>query len=292
MKYVIVRDDDANATTPPEQLERLYRPLLELGIPVSLAVIPEVRTDTQRGDGTLEWFVQGPQAGAPGVRAIGESRALVDYLLANPGYHVAQHGLSHHTAGGRFEFELEDADAIAWRLERGARLLVEAGFPHPTTFVAPQDKLSPSSLRAVARKYRVLSCGWYERRRLPLSLWPGHALRKLTGRKHWTLGGAQMLVHPGCLLSRFRDPRTIPGAVKRAIAASELTVLVTHHWEYFPQGVADAPFIDLLHQTARELAADPEIRFISFADLLSPAGATRSAGGAIRGSAARPAGAT
>ena len=31
MRYVIIRDDDTNALTPVECLERLYRPLLERG---------------------------------------------------------------------------------------------------------------------------------------------------------------------------------------------------------------------------------------------------------------------
>jgi hypothetical protein len=45
MRYVILRDDDTNALTPVECLERLYRPFLNLGLPVNLATIPKVRTD-------------------------------------------------------------------------------------------------------------------------------------------------------------------------------------------------------------------------------------------------------
>ena len=42
MRYVILRDDDTNALTPVACLERLYRPFLDRGLPVSLAAIPEV----------------------------------------------------------------------------------------------------------------------------------------------------------------------------------------------------------------------------------------------------------
>ena len=42
MRYVILRDDDTNTFTPVECLERLYRPFLDLGLPVNLAVIPNV----------------------------------------------------------------------------------------------------------------------------------------------------------------------------------------------------------------------------------------------------------
>src|SRR5947207_14714145 len=42
MRYVILRDDDTNALTPVENLERLYRPFLDRGLPVNLSVIPDV----------------------------------------------------------------------------------------------------------------------------------------------------------------------------------------------------------------------------------------------------------
>src|SRR5438477_1027217 len=57
MHYVIIRDDDTNALTPVECLERLYRPFLERGLPVNLAVIPNVATDTRMPDGGLEGYL-------------------------------------------------------------------------------------------------------------------------------------------------------------------------------------------------------------------------------------------
>ena len=35
MRYVILRDDDTNALTPVDCLERLYRPFLNRGLPVN-----------------------------------------------------------------------------------------------------------------------------------------------------------------------------------------------------------------------------------------------------------------
>src|ERR1041384_832138 len=54
MRYVILRDDDTNALTPVEYLERLYRPFLDNGFPVNLATIPNVRTDVTYGAGIPE----------------------------------------------------------------------------------------------------------------------------------------------------------------------------------------------------------------------------------------------
>ncbi len=55
MRYVIIRDDDTNAFTPPECLEQLYRPFLDRGLPVNLATIPDVSTNaTPPGSEQLE----------------------------------------------------------------------------------------------------------------------------------------------------------------------------------------------------------------------------------------------
>ena len=85
MRYVILRDDDTNALTPVECLERLYRPFLERGLPVNLAVIPEVRTNICLPDGSLEGFLMArtgkepatlPIAGNPGLGLPARQRRL------------------------------------------------------------------------------------------------------------------------------------------------------------------------------------------------------------------------
>src|SRR4030095_9395369 len=55
--YVILRDDDTNALTPVECLERLYRPFLDRALPISLAVIPDVATDAVTPEGRPEGFL-------------------------------------------------------------------------------------------------------------------------------------------------------------------------------------------------------------------------------------------
>src|SRR2546425_7136904 len=57
MRYVVLRDDDTNALTPVECLERLYRPFLDCGLPVNLAVIPDVSTEAKMSDGRPEGFL-------------------------------------------------------------------------------------------------------------------------------------------------------------------------------------------------------------------------------------------
>jgi len=263
MRYVILRDDDTNAFTPVECLERLYRPFLDRGLPVNLAVIPRVRTDAVTPDGKPEQFLFAKNGTlAPSV-AIGENQKLVRYLLDNPGYHFAQHGYDHSL----FEFDSKSRGDVQWRLNDGRELLKAAGLGEPPTFVAPYDRLSRTSLTEVAGRFRVLSTGWFELRRLPPSWLPGYAMKKVFNTPHWQVNGTRLLTHPGCLLSCHRARETMLQAVKDSVTSRRTTVLVTHWWEYFPGGQPDEPFIQILHDVAAWLAAEPDLTVVSFDDV-------------------------
>jgi len=265
MHYVILRDDDTNALTPVECLERLYRPFLERGLPVNLAVIPKVRTNVTRCDGKPEGFLLLDLKNAPSKSlAIGSNERLVRYLKENPGYHVVQHGYHH----SRNEFDSPHGAMLGERLERGTQLLLEAGFEKPETFVAPYDKLSRASYREVARRFRVISTGWFELRRLPFSWWPAYLRRKLRRVPHWQAGSTLLLSHPGCLLSYLRPYDRMLETVQAAVQRQKLTVLVTHWWEYFRDGQTDDRFIEILHRVAALLDNRSETQVISFAELV------------------------
>ncbi|HXF09599.1 MAG TPA: DUF2334 domain-containing protein, partial [Desulfuromonadaceae bacterium] len=245
MHYVILRDDDTNAFTPVECLERLYRPFLNRRQPVNLAVIPKVRTDAVTPGGKPEQFLFAKNGTIAPAVAIGENPRLVRYLLDN-GYHVAQHGYDHSL----FEFDSHVRGDIQWRLREGRDLLKDAGLGEPKTFVAPYDRLSRASLHSVAKQFRVLSTGWFELRRLPKTWWPKYALKKAFNTPHWQIGNTRLLTHPGCLLSCHRPHDTMLQQVTEAVASRRLTVLVTHWWEYFPNGKPNDAFIRILHQTS------------------------------------------
>src|SRR5947207_7295760 len=95
MRYVIIRDDDTNALTPIEYLERLYRPFLDRGLPVNLATIPNVNTNATHCDGGLELFLMTKNVATPRTLPIGCNEKLVLYLKENSGYHILQHGCRH-----------------------------------------------------------------------------------------------------------------------------------------------------------------------------------------------------
>ncbi|HVU36432.1 MAG TPA: DUF2334 domain-containing protein [Opitutaceae bacterium] len=273
MRYVILRDDDTNALTPVACLERLYRPFLARGLPVNLATIPEVRSDARTPDGQREGFLLGADGTEPPTVPMTSNAGLVAYLRANPGFHVVQHGCFHDP----FEFDSRDRTEIVRRLDHGRRVLASAGLEAAPAFVAPHDKFSPVAYREVARRFPVISSGWFEWRRLPPAWWPRYALRKLFRQPHWRVGRTTLLSHPGCILSYHRRPEDILPQIKATIAQRRVTVLVTHWWEYFRDGRPDEAFIAVLHATAEYLASHPDIAVTTFGRLTEAVPAATSA---------------
>ena len=263
MHYVILRDDDTNALTPVECLEQLYRRFLDRGLPVNLATIPQVRTDTLSTDGKLETYLFAKRAGPPLALPLASSGKLVRYLHENPGFHLLQHGCDHSL----FEFDSHQRADIDSRLERGAGALAAAGFRGLRTFVAPYDRFTRASLGEVARRFGVISAGWFELRRLPFAWWPQYALKKMLKRSHWRIDRTILLTHPGCLLSYQRPYKTMLESVKKCVERHRLTVLVTHWWEYFRDDRLDTAMLGILHATGEWLASNSSVRVISFDDL-------------------------
>jgi hypothetical protein len=263
MRKVVIRDDDTNAFTPPECLEQLYRPFLDRSMPVNLAVIPAVRRGAKTPEGNPEGFLFAANGDAKDTSPIRNNQKLVAYLRTEPYYRIVQHGCHHDT----FEFAIEDEAEVSRRIAEGARHLEEAGFSAPRTFVAPHDRFSRAAFRETADHFNVISTGWFELARLPHAWWPNYLVKKVRKSPHWRAGNTLLLSHPGCLLSRFRPRDQILNQIKAAIANSPLTVLVTHWWEYFPDGKADEDFIAVLHKTAEYLASQPDVRVVGFDDL-------------------------
>ena len=138
----------------------------------------------------------------------------------------------------------------------------------PAAFVAPYDRFSREAYLEVANRFDVISTGWFEALRLPVAWWPAYAEKKVLHHAHWRHDGTTLLSHPGCLLSFHRHYDEMLATVQRAVERSPLTVLVTHWWEYFRDGQPDDRFIGVLHEVAKWLGSRPDIRVITFRDLL------------------------
>jgi hypothetical protein len=272
-RHVIVRDDDTCAFTPVECLETLYRPFLDRGLPVNLATIPNARADVFYPEGPLagqpEGFLVAAKDIKPGTYPIGSNSKLTGYLLKNRGYKIVQHAYHHEFVRGLPEFDNRDRADVARRLDLGTQYLVEAGFERPRAFVAPYDRITREAYAELAKRFELISTGWFELGRAPVAWWPRYFLRKLSKRNHWKVGRTRLLSHPGCLLSYHRPLESMLKEIKQAVESRQLTVLVTHWWEFFRDGEPDNAFIRVLHETAKYLASNSDIRVISFNDVIT-----------------------
>jgi hypothetical protein len=270
MRYVIIRDDDTNALTPVECLERLYRPFLDRGLPVNLATIPNVRSDVfLPGTGEPEGFLVESKGVKPGLYPIWSNPKLLGYLKANPGYKIVHHGCHHEFVGGQTEFDHYDREDIARRLDEGRTHLREAGFGEPKTFVAPYDLMTRVAYQEIGKRFDLISCGYFDRRRIPYEWWPQLVMAKLRKKPHWKTGHLTLLSHPGCHLSYQRPYPTMLNEIQRSIASRQLTVLVAHWWEFYRTGEPDLPYIQVLHETAEYLAKNKEIKVVAFEDVIA-----------------------
>jgi hypothetical protein len=272
MKYVIIRDDDTCALTPIECLETLYRPFLKREMPVNLATIPNVRSDVFYPQGPLagqpEGFLVAAKGVKPGTYPIGSNEKLIEYLKANPNFKIVHHAYHHEFVDGCPEFDIHDSTDIARRLDLGAKFLIEAGLGRPSTFVAPYDRITRASYAELEKRFRLISTGWFELGRTPFGWWPQLFLRKIRRANHWRVNGLTLLSHPGCLLSYHRAAETILPAIQATIEERNLTVLVTHWWEFYRDGEPDHKMIKALHDTAGYLGSRSDLKVVSFADVV------------------------
>ncbi len=234
MTLFLVRDDDPNATTDPEMLERGYAPLLDAGIPITFATIPDVRLDTRAPDGTCERFLHPDSPdGATHVRMV-RTTPLAQWLRAHASQvDVFVHGLTHERVRAGTEFGALDAAESASRLLRGRGILREALDREPVGFVAPWDAMSADALRACADQFELVSTGWVDRGRLPASAWPAHVLERLGKREALRVKGSWVVRHRGGRIHAGTPPESVPAILDALGAGADVAVVVLHHWMFW-----------------------------------------------------------
>ena len=234
MNQILVRDDDANATTDPKRLERVYAPLLDAGVRISFAVIPEVALSTRAPDGTREAYLDSswPDTGcrarvsifSPLTAWLRRNRASVDVL---------QHGLSHERLAGGTEFGGLTYQAAKARIGEGKEILTNALGKAPSGFVAPWDCLSRGSLVAATETYGFLSTSWVSRRNLPTVAWPAHMIERIRGEQALRVGSSLVVRHRGGFIGPRTPTADIPRLLARAAGRGRVTVVMLHHWMFW-----------------------------------------------------------
>jgi len=270
VRYVLIRDDDVNALTPPEHLERLHRPFLDRGLPVNLAVIPKVYSDLSLPGGAPAGFLVAKRGNPPKALTLATNATLVQYLRANPGYHLAMHGYHHSERefgpDGGLTPRGHRRD-IAYRLERGMKLFHEMGLPAPVAFVPPDNALCRVSLVELARQFRVISSDQFVYADVPWNWSLGYGWRALFSAPHWRAGRTRFLTHPPSPVWGLADGASMVSAVEALVARQRLTVLPLQWWEFYPGNEPNPGAIAAYHALAEWPAQRSDVKAVTFLDV-------------------------
>lgn len=246
MSLILLRDDDANATTDPDALARGYAPLFDGGHPVCFAVIPNVALDVRGPDGRREGFVSPDAPDEPSHRPLGPETPLAVWLRRHEQQaDVFLHGLTHERVREGTELgALSRAEASA-RIEDAVRRMRVAIDRVPIGFVAPWDAVSRGALEAVTGRFDLFSTGFVDRRRLPPRAWLGHVRERLVKDGAVRVGRSWVLRHGGCRITGETRAEDVPAIVEALGRGARVTVVVLHHW-HFGRGPEPHPAVRAL----------------------------------------------
>lgn len=141
MKFVI-RDDDLCFFSKPEHIAAIYQKVFDLGIPVSFSSIPFIRLPNDA------WLPRPlPIESETGEFPISNNLDLVMYVKSNPLIEITQHGCTHQTPGGVFEYA--QTSSLFEETLRGKKELEQTFDKSVSVFVAPHDQFSSHGICAI-----------------------------------------------------------------------------------------------------------------------------------------------
>jgi hypothetical protein len=138
MKFVI-RDDDLNYWSTPEDIKLWYGDIFDKKIPVGFATIPFVtpHSDVYTANAKKE----------DKEFPISENGELVNYILTNPLIDVLQHGCTHETNDGVFEYAA--SKGLFEKTKRGHAELEKTFGKKINVFVPPHDWISSHGIESI-----------------------------------------------------------------------------------------------------------------------------------------------
>ncbi len=137
-KLFVIRDDDLNYFSSPDEINHWYGDLFAKGIPVGFSTIPFVT-----GSSDLHIKNNGEQGRE---YPISENKELVDFINKNPLIEIMLHGCNHENTHGQFEYQV--SDGLFEKTLRGKHEL-EKAFGDVSVFVPPHDQISNHGILAI-----------------------------------------------------------------------------------------------------------------------------------------------
>lgn len=137
----VIRDDDLNYFSQPSDIERWYSDIFSQRIPVGFSAVPFVKplSDVYPHDIPPE----------DKEYPISNNKKLVDYIKSNPLMEIMQHGCTHQTKNGVFEYLKKES--LTEDTQRGKEELEKAFAREIRVFVPPHDQISNQGIEAVEK---------------------------------------------------------------------------------------------------------------------------------------------
>lgn len=138
MKFII-RDDDLNYFSTSADIEAWYADVFAQGIPVGFATIPFI---VPSGDGYPESIPR-----IDGEYPVDENKELVAYIKGNSLIEILQHGTTHATQHGLYEYR--NPRISRKETMRGRAEIIRAFGVEPRVFVPPHDWIGNNGILSV-----------------------------------------------------------------------------------------------------------------------------------------------
>jgi uncharacterized protein DUF2334 len=264
-----IRDDDINYFTRPRDLEEIYRPLFESGLPLNLAVIPRVDSREQ------EPYVDESERGQANLHDVGENSDLVDFIRRMDDIEVAQHGLSHtgHGPGGAFvpEFSIHNRGELQRKAAEGKKILDHNFGEAPRFFVPPWDRMSREAYDVIRKHFPGCSTSSSGRssksalgpkanlvpKSVPADFLVPFIRGRLSGRGYYFVGSFLLLEHDMNYFGgeAFSHSPHSPGKT--------VVTIVNHYWWLN----ANRPRLDSWHRFLQTILSDKNVRVASFSQV-------------------------
>jgi len=286
MVDVVIRDDDVSYFTKPQCLEHIYRPLLELGLPINLAVIPIMHAQSYdalqiQGCSALNDPVKPIKYDKKYLMLVGENVDLVDFVKQH-NFEVLQHGLMHEKfqRSSMFipEFCINNAVELQRRAELGIKILSKTFGKSPRFFVPPWDVLSKQGYDVISKLFDgvILATMSFDGRnsinkflnfvphRLPFNFVPSFYICRMK-RKNYCIFREKFLVleHRGLSLWTNFNEETLFDMFKDFSLKWRTIVIVNHHWLL----ASNPTLLDMWYKLVNYILSDDRFNIVSISDL-------------------------
>lgn len=265
-KFIIIRDDDVSAFTCLDQFKRAHRLLLDNGIPLNAAVVPNAYAGGRSNTSGYEGFIPPETQGQDLFYPISEHENLVAFLRETESIEIAQHGFAHarHT-DGRAEFDDANQALVSQKLDKGFDLLYKTFGKKPAFFVPPYDQVSRIAMEEIRKRFHGISLSRIGRELLPIHLWPKHILNKRSGCYHLSWGKFHVLQHPGIDFSMMNEDVDSEKIADITQSVKDILVITVHSWMFFsPDGALNEIRLGLWETFLEGLIKSKKIKFLGF----------------------------